>query len=114
MLEHDEAGSAVTFPPLDDPFVSPLDSLSLPPQPAAANASAAKTPTSANALKLVLTLPPPSPVFAILGIMIGGVSGLSRRTASETRCGSRSSTSEFRTPLRSGRLPRTMEDRAEV
>src|SRR5580765_3290259 len=63
MLEHDEAGSAVTLPPPAVPVVVLLDSLLPPPQPAAANASAAKMPTSATALKLVLTLPPLSRGF---------------------------------------------------
>src|SRR5262245_11266007 len=60
MLEHDEAGSAVTLPPPDaDPDVVPLLSSSLPPQPAAATASAANRPTSATALRPLFTLPPP-------------------------------------------------------
>src|SRR6266511_3971225 len=60
MLEHDDAGKAVTFPP--PLVVSPPPSLfPPPPQPAAANASAAKRPTSATAFKPCLTLPPPSP-----------------------------------------------------
>src|SRR5580765_6637950 len=85
MLEHDEAGSAVTLPPPAVPVVVLLDSLLPPPQPAAANASAAKMPTSATALKLVLTLPPLRVVSAVLAVMIEGVSGLRRRLASGTR-----------------------------
>src|SRR6187397_622571 len=69
MLEHDDAGNAVTFPP---PLVvvPPLSSSPPPPQPAAANASAAKR-QSATALKLVFTLPPPSPICAIVGVRSG-------------------------------------------
>src|SRR5262245_41568225 len=63
MLEHDEAGSAVTLPPPPPAasVVPPLLPSSLPPQPAAATASAPTKPTSATALKPFFTLPPPSP-----------------------------------------------------
>src|SRR5512141_1839640 len=84
MLEHDAAGSAVTLPPPEVPVVVPLDSLPPPPQPAAANASATKMPKSVTALKPVLTLPPLSAVSDVRGFLIGGVSGLRGRLASET------------------------------
>src|SRR5829696_1762105 len=54
MSEHDEAGRAVTFPPLPP---SPP-----PPQPAARNASTAVRPISAVSENLLLTLPPRSPI----------------------------------------------------
>src|SRR5205809_7241186 len=52
MSEHDDDGSAVTFPPLPPPP---------PPQPAARSAGAAVTPTSAASENLLDTLPPWSP-----------------------------------------------------
>src|SRR5919198_4852617 len=52
MSEHDEAGSAWTFPPLLPPP---------PPQPAARSASTAVRPISAASNGLLLTLPPRSP-----------------------------------------------------
>src|SRR2546423_11552597 len=54
MSEHDEEGSAETFPPLL--FPPP------PPQPAARSASTAVTPTSVASQNLLLTLPPWSPI----------------------------------------------------
>src|SRR2546421_7131819 len=53
MSEHDEAGSAVAFPPLLPPP---------PPQPAARSASTAVRPISAASNGLLLTLPPQSPI----------------------------------------------------
>src|SRR5947207_15621780 len=53
MSEHDEEGSADTFPPL---FPPP------PPQPAARSDSTAVTPTSVASQNLLLTLPPWSPI----------------------------------------------------
>src|SRR5580765_2807662 len=53
MSEHDEAGSAVAFPPL---LLLPP-----PPQPAARSASTAVRPISAASNGLLLTLPPRSP-----------------------------------------------------
>src|SRR6478735_2133802 len=53
MSEHDEAGSAVAFPPL---LLPPP-----PPQPAARSASTAVKPISAASIGLLLTLPPRSP-----------------------------------------------------
>src|SRR6478609_8530517 len=56
---HDEAGSAVTFPPLLPPDVLPLLLFLLLPQPAATRASA---PTAARSTPIetrFLTLPPP-------------------------------------------------------
>src|SRR5690242_14554235 len=53
MSEHDDAGSAVTFPPLPPPP---------PPQPAASTASAAAKPNSTASEILLLTLPPRSPI----------------------------------------------------
>src|ERR1043166_4857631 len=53
MSEHDEAGSAWTFPPLLPPPP--------PPQPAARSASTAVRPISAATNGLLLTLPPQSP-----------------------------------------------------
>src|SRR6266508_4386962 len=50
MSEHDEAGSAWTFPPLPPPPP--------PPQPAARSASTAVRPISAVSESLLLTLPP--------------------------------------------------------
>src|SRR4051794_20733310 len=86
MLEHDEVGSASTFPPPPPP--SPLlPSLPPPPpQPAAAIASTANSVITPTALKLRLTLPPPSPVCATGVRSIGGVSGLGRSDATST-CG---------------------------
>src|SRR5919204_6452482 len=52
MSEHDDAGSAVTFPPLLPPP---------PPQPAAKSARTAAKPISAANENLLLTLPPPLP-----------------------------------------------------
>src|ERR1700745_1822472 len=54
MSEHDEAGSAVAFPP--------LMLLPPPPQPAARSASTAVRPISAASNGLLLTLPPRSPI----------------------------------------------------
>src|SRR6476619_4505264 len=103
MLEHADAGSAVTFPPPPPPLVvvAPLlDSLPPPPHPAATNASAAKRPTNATALTLLLTLPPP--VFRLRRrCSIGGVSGLGRLDASQSAAADRG----VRTQL----SPRTME-----
>src|SRR5215212_3449557 len=85
MLEHDDAGNAVTSPPPPLVVVSPPPSLfPPPPQPAAANASAAKRPTSATALKLLFTLPPPSPVCAILGVRSGQYPACARQIANES------------------------------
>src|ERR1041384_1080871 len=57
MLEHEDAGSAVTLPPpLVVVVLPPPDLFPPPPQPAAATARAANRPTSATALKLFLTL----------------------------------------------------------
>src|SRR5215210_9272742 len=53
MSEHDEAGSAVAFPP---PLPPP------PPQPAARSASTAVRPISTASNGLLLTLPPQSPI----------------------------------------------------
>src|SRR5512132_1109769 len=108
MLEHDDAGSAVTLPPPAVPVVVPLDSLPPPPQPAAANASATKMPKSVTALKPVLTLPPLSAVSDVRGFLIGGVSGLRGRLASETGA------SAARGGRRGRPIPRTMDGRAEV
>src|SRR6266536_6143503 len=52
MSEHDDAGSAVTFPPLLPPP---------PPHPAARSARTAAEPISAASESLLLTLPPQSP-----------------------------------------------------
>src|SRR6266498_5522879 len=52
MSEHDDAGSAVTFPPLPPPP---------PPHPAARSARTAAEPISAASESLLLTLPPQSP-----------------------------------------------------
>src|SRR5919198_2726265 len=52
MSEHDEAGSAVAFPPPPPPP---------PPQPAARSASTAVRPISAVSESFLLTLPPQSP-----------------------------------------------------
>src|SRR5947208_16775843 len=66
MSEHDEAGSAWTFPPLPPPP---------PPQPAARSASTVVRPISAASNGLLLTLPPQSPIPVL------------RRTRREARAG---------------------------
>src|SRR5436305_12279967 len=86
MLEHDDVGSACTFPP--PPLLLLLLLLPLPPpppQPAAVTASTANSPITPTALKLYFTLPPPSPVCAN-GVRSGAVSGLGRSDASGSEC----------------------------
>src|SRR6266511_3696539 len=71
MSEHDDAGSAVTFPPLPPPP---------PPHPAARSARTAAEPISAASESLLLTLPPQSPTGRVnrgLGPPRGQVSALS-------------------------------------